>query len=126
MFLFTDPVVYGVELPLMRAEKRNGEVPMGDTAHVEKVWDFLELGQKKLDTLSVAIESGDTVAVRSCTQDLRIRAAGLGLGEVAKYAEAVESGAYNCCLTHTLTSYNRLRTRLEGLKKELAQAPETD
>lgn len=97
---------------------------MGDTAYIEKIWDFLELGRNRLEALASAMETGDTVAIRSCSQDLRIKADGLGLGDVARSAKAVEAGAYNCCLTYTLTSYNELSSKLDGLKKELAKVPE--
>ena len=97
---------------------------MSDTTYVEQIWDFLELGRRQLTALAEAMATGDTVLVRSCTQDLLVRASGLGLREVAKCAEKVEMGAYNCCMTHTLTSYSCLRSKLEELKKELARVPE--
>lgn len=97
---------------------------MSETAYVGRVWDFLEIGRQKLDTLSAVIESGDTVAVRSCSRALREQAATLGLGEVAQCAEDLETGAYNCCLAYTIVSYNRLCGKLADLKAELAQVSE--
>ncbi len=97
---------------------------MSDTVYVGQMWDFLEVGRRKLETLARVIESGDTIAIRSCTEELRIRALGLGLGDVVRCAENLETGAYNCCLAYTLTSYDCLRGTLASLKKELAFAPE--
>jgi hypothetical protein len=96
---------------------------MSDATYVGRVWDFLEVGRQDLETLARVIESGDTAAIRSCSQELRLRADTLGLDEVAKCAGNLETGANNCCLAYTVVSYDCLRGKLNGLKEELARVP---
>ena len=97
---------------------------MSDTAYVEKVWDFLEVGNDELRKLEHAIESGDTLSVRACTRELKLKAVTLGLEDVVRFAEEVEQGAYHCSLASTLESYQQLRVSFDGLKEELAEVAE--
>lgn len=93
---------------------------MGNTAYVEEVHDFLQAGMIAVEQIGSAIDAGDTLTIRSCSENIRARARNLGLSDVANYAGKVGRGANKCCMAYTLSSYLHLRGSLEGVKKEMA------
>ncbi|MBT3271727.1 MAG: hypothetical protein HN368_01125 [Spirochaetales bacterium] len=97
---------------------------MRDMAYSEKVWDFLETGKDELHKLELAIESGDTLTVRSYTRDLISKAGTLDLGDVVRYAKALQKGARRGCLTYSMDSYQNLLTSIHGLEENLANVSE--
>ena len=104
----------------MNSSDRHVAAENPKNTHVEKVNQFLEIGQTELRGLEAAIESGDTIQIRSYVRRLCEVADQLGLREVSDCAEKVGKNAYRGNLGGTLESHGNLQRCLDVLEKNMA------